>query len=422
MDMDISDNEEVRLAYESLTRRFKELATEGLVRRNDQRLPVSRKDQIVELVVTVCRDWLLKDDHDDPPRARNNIFKLKQKLETEFSVDVGCQYKYFITPQDYGCDLRELLFNRDGTARRGTAALLRMFATLAADVSPKWHILTDIDDTVYPNTAHRTYVAGSDVSWHQKALFPGAVAFYAAFHRAALKRGGPAYSTVLSATPGVLKEHKLRDRQLKALLGPRYGFMQGLDEKRAMTSGISSMASTFATRTLRWAWPAAASTSADIGKPAVVTAQHRSFGDKKFERFQQYTAIFPEYACIFIGDNGQGDVVAGLRMLATNPRCLVCIRCVCQDGARYTSFRLPVVPGVVVTESMSARLVPFRTYLDLARVFVRSRIFTPKDASMVEAATMDALADPANAAFLHLYPLDVPNYKAWLERQRRNVF
>lgn len=37
---------------------------------------------------------------------------------------------------------------------------------------------------------------------------------------------------------------------------------------------------------------------------------------KKFENFKEYAAIYPEYTCVFVGDNGQGDVRCGELILA----------------------------------------------------------------------------------------------------------
>jgi hypothetical protein len=403
-----SDMSDVENAYDAVLGRFMALKN---VR--------TRNNEIVGMLLGICEYWSRKRS---PSRARKNIFLLKRKLDTQFSVDVKCQYVHLITPTAYGCDLRELLYNREDVASDVAVELLAVFARQAAGLaSREWHVLTDIDDTVYPNTERGSFIAGSDVAWHQKVPYPGVVAFYAALHSLPTSTGLPAYSTVLSATPGALKGHKLKDARLATVLGPRYGFLQGFDRKRDFLAGVGDMATTFVTGSVRKLVPRKASVSAD-GKPAAVNGLNRDFGAQKFRRFQQYTAIFPEYAAIFIGDNGQGDVVAGLHMLATNPRCLVCIRCVCQTGVRYTNFRLPEVPGVVVTDAMRARLFPFRTYLDLARVFVHAHIFSPDDAAAVEHDVASACAEPKNAAFAHLYPLEPANYTAWLHKQRRNIY
>jgi hypothetical protein len=35
---------------------------------------------------------------------------------------------------------------------------------------------------------------------------------------------------------------------------------------------------------------------------------------KKFDNFAAYHALFPEYRVVFIGDSGQGDIMAGLQV------------------------------------------------------------------------------------------------------------
>ena len=71
-----------------------------------------------------------------------------------------------------------------------------------------WHIMTDIDDTLYPNTEHNTYIAGSDNSWKQKTPYPGIRTFYINFYKKLPNNSQ--YTTILSATPGCLKNSKIK--------------------------------------------------------------------------------------------------------------------------------------------------------------------------------------------------------------------
>ncbi|MBJ6762834.1 DUF2183 domain-containing protein [Myxococcaceae bacterium JPH2] len=41
--------------------------------------------------------------------------------------------------------------------------------------------------------------------------------------------------------------------------------------------------------------------------------------EKKFENFQRYAQLFPEYGFVFVGDSGQGDVDFGAKMRAAEP-------------------------------------------------------------------------------------------------------
>lgn len=48
--------------------------------------------------------------------------------------------------------------------------------------------------------------------------------------------------------------------------------------------------------------------SLDTGSKFVVRGDSEPLALKKFENFKEYLTLYPEYTCIFIGDNGQGDV------------------------------------------------------------------------------------------------------------------
>jgi hypothetical protein len=42
--------------------------------------------------------------------------------------------------------------------------------------------------------------------------------------------------------------------------------------------------------------------------------------DKKYENFLKFQQLYPEYKYIFVGDNGQGDVLAAQKMLTSHPQ------------------------------------------------------------------------------------------------------
>jgi len=48
--------------------------------------------------------------------------------------------------------------------------------------------------------------------------------------------------------------------------------------------------------------------SLDTGGKFMVRGDSEPLALKKFENFKEYLTLYPEYTCIFIGDNGQGDV------------------------------------------------------------------------------------------------------------------
>jgi hypothetical protein len=252
-----------------------------------------------------------------------DINKLKKMLDVNFSKDVDCKYKYILasTPNSYGCDLRELIFNRDGTTTREGEALLATFQEIAsaynaAQIPKLYHVLTDIDDTLYANRGWKSCIAGSDMSWPQHIAYPGVTELHRQLHSL---RKSTHYSTVLSATPGAFKPKKLNSQELKDILGD-FSFIQGVEGKREI---IRNGPSTLLTGIYRGDNPDG--------------AFYRTIAETKYARFQQYARIFPERQYIWIGDNGQGDEVAGRRMLdQRDVMVTVCIHIVrpVEEGAR----------------------------------------------------------------------------------------
>ena len=256
---------------------------------------------------------------------RSDINALKKMLDVNFSKDVDCKYKYILasTPNSYGCDLRELIFNRDGTTTHEGEALLVTFQEIAsaynaAEIPKLYHVLTDIDDTLYANRGWKSCIAGSDMSWPQHIAYPGVTELHRQLH---LLRKSTHYSTVLSATPGVFKPKKLNSQELKDILGGTdFSFIQGVEGKREI---LRNTPSTLLTGIYRGDNPDG--------------AFYRTIADTKYARFQQYARIFPERQYIWIGDNGQGDEVAGRRMLdQRDVMVTVCIHIVrpAEEGAR----------------------------------------------------------------------------------------
>lgn len=269
---------------------------------------------------------------------RSDINALKKMLDVSFSKDVDCKYRYLLaTPNSYGCDLRELIFNRDGTTTREGEALLTTFQAIAsaydaANIPKVYHVLTDIDDTLYANRGGKTCIAGSDMSWPEHIAYPGVTELHRRLHSL---QNSTHYSTVLSATPGAMKTKKLNSQELKDILGKTdFSFIQGIEGKREILRNAPSIVLTSAYR----------GNNPD-------GAFYRTLAETKYARFQQYARIFPERQYIWIGDNGQGDEVAGIRMLnQQDVTVTVCIHIVRQP----------------VEGSMDPRIIYFNTYSELA--------------------------------------------------------
>lgn len=283
------------------------------------------------------------DRSNEPNELIKAITELKKKFDVKFSKDVNCNYRFFgSTPNSYGCDLRELIFNIDGSVTPGGEALLNTFKELSTIVTPPtWHILTDVDDTLFPNDSHGTYISGVDKSWPQKMPYPGVIEFYKQFH--ALSQTSD-YSTVLSATPGIIKSSRHSSTELKQILGDDFGFIQGIDRKRELFRQIGNIMKT-------------------VWKKGILpeSSFYADMAMTKYARFCQYARIFPERKFIWIGDSGQGDAIAGLMML-NDPNL--------KDKVKVFIHQV----GEITVNDKSINY--FNTYYELANIFRKLGIFT----------------------------------------------
>ena len=314
------------------------------------------------------------------------VFTLKKILDTTFSNDIHCNYdKHIITSNDYGCDLREIIYNRNGELNNAkTQELLDLFASKQLPTKV-YHILTDVDDTLFAHTA--VGVAGADTSWIQKAPYPGIVLFYQLFYNKLQELFQ--YSTILSATPGVIKAKRYSDSVISSIL-KKFSFIQGnLETKTSLlTSGVLSGVQGLTQHVGR-----------KIGKSISDWGGiHADFGNIKFKRYQQYKTIFPEYKFIFIGDNGQGDVLAGKQMLnEPGNDTIVCIHKVVEGKlGRKEPPTTEQIPG----------LYYFNDYYELAKQFQTLGIFDENDVTQIATDVAKAVNEgPSNfSTFYHNVP------------------
>ena len=339
---------------------------------------IEKKHEMIEIMTEFCIN------------PKHEIYALKKRLEIEFSKHVQCQYCYLTeTPDDYGCDLREIFYDRNGklinNGENNGENLITIFNKITKEKEKKWHIMTDIDDTLYPNTEHGTYIAGSDTSWEQKKPYPGIKEFYRLFHE---NTNCSDYTTILSATPGCLKTSKLNDEKglLHSILGEGYGFIQGVESKGEILSHTSDIISNCIGHLC------GIKKTSDKNQ---LSPLFTLFGNTKFERFKQYSRLFPEYKIIFIGDNGQGDVLAGKQMVKENESCLVFIRRVCEDGKTFK---------IVPEENEKIKgLHFFNNYYELAKKFKELEIFSDDDINKIKESIRKEVE---KTSFENLYVLE----------------
>lgn len=190
-------------------------------------------------------------------------------------------------------DLYQLLYHDiDNPSIRNKILTFFGTETLPAS-SPKFRGLSDIDDTLFPNWV--------DESYPKKTRYPGAKAFYDALK----EKGDPeAGITFLSARPG-----------------DRLGFSESISHNDLQENG-------FGKKTVLL--------TGDL--PHLIN--NELMAQKKVKNFLQYQLLFPENY-VFIGDSGQGDVIAGRKMRKQNPDKVkaVFIHDVVVNGASKTPLR-----------------------------------------------------------------------------------
>jgi len=326
------------------------------------------KLEITERILEFCRE-----------SSPEEVYELKRKLDIQFSPEVGCSYNpgLFVTDTDYGCDLREIIYNRDHTLNSGESqTLLDIFREKQLQ-DKSYHILTDIDDTLFAHEA--AGIAGSDVSWGKKKPYPGIITFYERFYG---KLDEPKrYSTILSATPGCIKSARLSDPTMKSIL-KEYSFIQGkIESKMDMIGAIPGSIQNFC----RWADRKAFGQEIP---PDVFINVYKHFGDVKYQRYTEYKSIFPEYKFLFIGDNGQGDVIAGKQILENCPECKVFIHQVVENGREHKA-----------PEINMDGLYYFKNYHELAKLFQELGIFDEDDVDAVANSAATEINKDENSKF-----------------------
>ncbi|MDC0749675.1 phosphatase domain-containing protein [Polyangium mundeleinium] len=168
-------------------------------------------------------------------------------------------------------DLQQLFFRDldDDLLREKLFEHFRVAATPRADLK----VLSDIDDTLYPNWKDARYPRTKE-----PRPYPGVRAFYNELDLAFSPHGDLGDLTFLTARPG-----------------DRVGFGEGITRKHLTALGL----------------PHAKVLTGDFGH----LATHDLMADKKYGSFIEYRKLFPEYTFVFCGDSGQGDAIAGARMM-----------------------------------------------------------------------------------------------------------
>jgi hypothetical protein len=308
-----------------------------------------------------------------------NDFNLRIHLELDFMRDLPHKYMYLITPKKVARDLRELVYYYHSEEKTDLLNTIKNKSkTIKHELMHIPHILTDIDDTLFPSANGIIQTSGSDTSWKNGQPYPGIKKLYELFYKN-IPVGEARYSTVLTGTPAFLKGHRIEDPKIKEAIGPKFGFLQGFESKRealySLMKGIYEQ---------------------PFYKLAV---SNNDLAKIKVERFKQYKQLFPEYTLIFIGDNGQGDFIAGKQLITEDPTCYVFIHNLFRDG----KF---LFDSETTHYHTSDRLFFFKNYLELGHKFYKLGYIKRNDFDLLRISIAEELRknkayDPNGHHYFH---------------------
>jgi len=157
------------------------------------------------------------------------------------------------------------------------------------------HILTDIDDTIYPSR-----FGGCDLTFKHHIVYPGVVSFYR--HIAVT-----GFVTLLTARPKSL--YSDTTETISKAIGRPVDVLYGLFKDLNSDIGIDMIK-----RLFQPLLPCVRSHPTKIehidgSEPIKWYSTYNDIAKTKFISILKYNTVYPEFNFIFIGDSGQGDMI-----------------------------------------------------------------------------------------------------------------
>ncbi|NTX62287.1 DUF2183 domain-containing protein [Myxococcus sp. CA051A] len=172
-------------------------------------------------------------------------------------------------------DLEKLLFDDVDDPALREEILAHILREGEAAPSGENKVLSDIDDTFFANL--------KDTRYPSKTVYPGVLAFYAELDRGPGiipgREGDLTFVTARPMDPLGAVENLTFDSLRK----------HGVPPHVVLSGSLTHL----------------------LGNSRIAA--------KKFDNFQRYVRVFPEYGFVFVGDSGQGDVEFGDKMLTAAP-------------------------------------------------------------------------------------------------------
>lgn len=289
-----------------------------------------------------------------------------------------CYTQFKILHTDGDCDLREIFYNNDGKLALSQAkkvieniqSISSWFVKAHGKIP---HILTDIDDTLFPHRSAFHTIFGQDTKGVNKKPYPGVIQFMKLFKKQHTKNLEvnnkkfiiPNYITVLSATPNIGKASRFFHPTLKKILGSNYSFLQGAETYNKIRQSVQL---------------------------STMSVNNTVVGNKKTQRFEEYHTIFPEYQYIFIGDNGQGDVIAGKKMNKLSSDSMIFIHNIQVRDKPKSSLR-------EIQKTSTNRLHFFENYHALGLIFYNLQLFQKYNVETMNKSIMQTKSTSTKTVF-----------------------
>ena len=202
-------------------------------------------------------------------------------------------------------NLHKLVF-RDISSAAIRSSILQHIAHEAALLSHahRRKILSDVDDTLFSSGGK--FPAGIDMSFPVRTVYPGVLTFYKELdlgcsHSGEWSEGRLGNLVFLSARPHIYKDKAESKSYLHF-------------EQLRLQKGIGLHCV-----------PTLLAGSLDSGWRMVFRGDYYALAVTKYENFCQFASLYPEFTFVFIGDNGQGDVMAAAMMAAKLGARLECV-------------------------------------------------------------------------------------------------
>jgi hypothetical protein len=157
------------------------------------------------------------------------------------------------------------------------------------------HIITDIDDTIYPSR-----FGGSDLTFKNHIVYPGVLSFYQ--HIATT-----GFVTLLTARPKSLYSDTAET--VSKAIGKPVDVLYGLFRDLNPGIGIDIIKRLFQPLIPSVRSHPKKIEHIDGSEPIKWYSTYNDMAKTKFLSILKYTTVYPEFNFIFIGDSGQGDMI-----------------------------------------------------------------------------------------------------------------